>query len=462
MKWAKALHGALAGVALVMVSAGPLLAQSTGKAAGPALTLEEAVQIALKKNPAVQAADAYSDAVQRGITVAKAGRYPSLGFSESFTRGNNPVYVFGTLLMQRQFSANDFALNALNTPLPVDNFRTQLSAGMPLFDAGRTRRRVETARLDSESAHLEARRTSQEIVFDVIQAYSNLLLARQSVAVAEAAVKMTTADLSRARARESQGLAVASDVLSAQVQLAQAKENRIRARSAEALATAALNQAMGLPEGNPVDVQGALAQPKIQSAPLADLISKAFATRPDFQQARNESRKAAIGIRSARAQYLPTVNLFGTWEADNQTFASHGGNNWTAGASLNFEVFDGGARQAKVAAAHAQKRRAEATRARLASGIELQVREAYLNLDAARQRVEVSRDAVAQAKESLRILRNRYDAGLATISDLLRAETASTQARQNLLNAVFDDRLAFAALELATGELGPDSPAVTK
>jgi outer membrane protein TolC len=89
------------------------------------------------------------------------------------------------------------------------------------------------------------------------------------------------------------------------------------------------------------------------------------------------------------------------------------------------------------------------------------VREAYLNLTAAQQRVDVSRQAQSQAEESLRIIQNRYEAGLATITDLLQVESANTSTRKNYLNALFDYRLSYAALELATGELAPDSASVT-
>jgi outer membrane protein TolC len=99
-------------------------------------------------------------------------------------------------------------------------------------------------------------------------------------------------------------------------------------------------------------------------------------------------------------------------------------------------------------------------RNQLASSIRLQVRQAFLNLTTARDRVEVSRGAAGQAEESLRITQNRYEAGLATITDLLRAESAHTAAQRNALNALFDHRISFAALELATGELAGDSAAV--
>jgi len=82
-------------------------------------------------------------------------------------------------------------------------------------------------------------------------------------------------------------------------------------------------------------------------------------------------------------------------------------------------------------------------------------------LTTARQRVDVSRQARSEAEESLRIIQNRYEAGLASITDLLQVEATHTAAQKNYLNALFDYRLSFAALELATGELQPDSPAVT-
>jgi outer membrane protein TolC len=85
-----------------------------------------------------------------------------------------------------------------------------------------------------------------------------------------------------------------------------------------------------------------------------------------------------------------------------------------------------------------------------------------LNLEAARQRVDVTRQAAAQAAESLRILQDRYAASLATMTDVLSAETAHARAQRDHLNAIFDCRIAYAALELATGELSADSPAVVR
>ena len=104
-------------LAVILLAVGaPAQTQPSATGSVRALTLREAVGIALEKNPGIQAADAYARAVQEGIMAAKSCRYLRMDFSEGFTRGNNPVYVFGTLLTQRQFIAANFALGFLNTP----------------------------------------------------------------------------------------------------------------------------------------------------------------------------------------------------------------------------------------------------------------------------------------------------------------------------------------------------------
>ena len=425
------------------------------------LTLAEAVNIALEKNPTVQAADAYAKAVHEGIAEARAARMPRVDFSEGFTRGNNPVYVFGGLLTERQFTSSDFALGSLNTPRPLDIFRTQFSAALPLYDAGQTGRRIKDAKLSEQGAGENGQRTRQELIFAVVKAYTGEILARENSRVVQAAVKSAQSDLERAQARQQEGQAVPSDLLSAQVQLAQAQEDLLQAQNSVDLADAALNVAMGLPEDAPATVQAELKECAFDLGALADLQQRALKNRPDLHEAGLGVEHATNGQRMARAEFLPKVNAFSSWEEDNQTFLNRGGNNWTVGASLNFNLFDGGANRARLAAARYRQAQAQAQLAQMAAAVKLQVREAYLNLTTARQRVDVSRQARSEAEESLRIIQNRYEAGLASITDLLQVEATHTAAQKNYLNALFDYRLSFAALELATGELQPDSPAVT-
>jgi outer membrane protein TolC len=450
-------------LAVLLLAAGAgAQTQPAARESAQSLSLQEAVRIALQKNPTIQAADAYAQAVQQGITAAKAFRYPRLDFAEGFTRGDNPVYVFGTLLTQRQFTAANFALSFLNTPPPLDDFRTGLTATMPLYDAGQISRLVRDAKLQAQSAQKGKDRTQQEVVFQVINAYLNELLARESLRVAKSAVDMTKSDLDRARARQENGLAVPSDLLSAEVQLAQAEEDLLREQNAVELAHAVLNVAMGLPEDAPTAIAGNLSEASFNAGSLDEKQAKALATRPDYLQVLLGEQQAANGMHMARAEFLPKVNLFSSWEVDNQTFAARGGNNWAVGATLNINLFDGGAKIARLKESKARELQAQALETQMASAVRLQVREAYSNLATAQKRLGVVKDASSQAVESLRITQSRYEEGLATITDLLRAETARTAAEKNALNAVFDYRLSYAALELATGELSANSPALNQ
>ena len=448
-------------LALCLLLFAPALAAQAPPTA-PTLTLTEAVRVALEKNLTLAPAEAYAQAVSEGIAEAKASRLPRVDFAESAIRGNNPVYVFGGLLTQRQFMPGNFALDFLNTPPPLNVFRTQFSAALPLYDAGQTGRRINDAKLNAQSAKEAHQRTRQEVVFNVVKAYTNELVTREKVRVAESSVETAKSDLERAQAREEGGLAVPSDLLSARVQLAQAQQDLAQAQSAVDLAHATLNVAIGLPEDSALPIEPGLKESSFTAGVLADRQQLALTTRPDLIEAGLARQRAANGSRMARAEFLPKLNAFSSWEEDNQAFLARGGNNWTAGVSLNINIFDGGANRARLGAAKYLERRAEAMAGQMAAGVKLQVRETYLNLNTAKQRVEVARQAQSEAAESLRIIQNRYEAGLATITDLLRVESASTAAQENYLNALFDYRLSSAALELATGELAPGSPAVTQ
>jgi outer membrane protein TolC len=128
-----------------------------------------------------------------------------------------------------------------------------------------------------------------------------------------------------------------------------------------------------------------------------------------------------------------------------------------ASISLRWNLFNGFADRARIEESNQLARRAGAEQVRANSAIQLQVRQSYAGLDAASQRIAVATAAVAEAEESLRITQNRYQAGMANVTDLLRTETALLETRTRYLAAVHDQRVAAAQLELAAGRLSADS-----
>jgi len=198
----------------------------------------------------------------------------------------------------------------------------------------------------------------------------------------------------------------------------------------------------------------------VDTTDLAALQAAALQNRPDYRQSQLASQSQELAVKAARSEFLPTVSLFGSWETDDQSFASRAGNNWLAGVNLRFNLFNGRADAAKLAESRFQQQRTSAMQEHMAQAIRLQVQKAFLDLETAAQRIAVSQEAVTQAEESVRIIRNRYEAGLATVTDLLRVETALTAAKGNHLRALFDQRVGAANLELQVGRLSPESSVI--
>jgi outer membrane protein TolC len=419
------------------------------------LSLSEAIKNALGNHPSLRAAAQGVAAAAAGIELARAGFMPRVDVSEGFTESNNPVYVFGSLLNQGRFTQADFAVDRLNNPDAISNWRTNVSGSLPLFLGGRIYLGYQQAQLGRDASEQARARVEQEVVFGVIRAYNTVILAEEAQGTVEASVRTAEANLASAEARYDAGVVVASDALAARVRLARLKEEAIAAASHVQLAFAALNDAMGVPQTQTVRVAGLLQVPPILYEKPDGLDTLAREHRPDYQQAVLEEARLEKEVVKAKGAFLPTLHLLGNYEINNHYFASQGQDSWTVGVVLNLNLFNGGGDRARLLEAEANHRRAMALRERLASAIGLQVREAFLTLRTARDRLGVAQGAVAQAEESLRIVQNRYDAGLTTIVELLDSETALTAARTNLTRARYEAAVGQARLDLSLGTLDP-------
>lgn len=421
------------------------------------LTLHQVVERALQNNPSLKAANDGLVAARTKVPQALSNYLPQVNFDETFTRGNNPVYVFGTLLTQKQFGPQNFSLNLLNRPDPLDNFQAQFSVQQVLYDAGKIRGSVGQAKLEQQLAEKDVEKTRQELIFRLVRAYTMHLLARAGQQVAEDAVKTAEAVKNRAESMFQSGMIVEADELAAEVFLARIQEMLLQAKNHVALSKANLNFEMGQPVDTPLEISASLQELKFDSESQRSLFQVALQQRPDYLQTVLMQDIARKGVSIARSEFLPHVGLFSAWEADSQTFAKRAGNNWVVGARLHINLFRGGGDKAKLDEAKANLERSQSMNLFVSNAVRMQVKQASLELDTTRKRIEVTQSAIAQAEESLRIIQNRYGAGLNTMTDLLRAQTDLNQSRVAYLQAIFDHRIAKANLELASGTLTENS-----
>jgi outer membrane protein len=438
-----------------------LLPLAAGQQAVEPLTLQQAVQIALEKNPLRKATVADTRVALAGVREARSLLMPRLTFSETAMRGNDPVYVFGSKLRQQRFTTDDFSLNKLNTPLPFGNFSTRFGGTWTLFDSFASWHGVDRAKHMNEAAEHQLERTDQEIVFKAVDAYYAVLLANKELDIAEQAMKTAQSIMDRSQGRFESGLVVESDLLTAKVRMAARQQELIRAKNNLDLARAQLSTAMGVPIDSLFQPEEALAERTLPVPVLQEIEKLALTNRPDLKRIRSEEAAQRQNVAVAKASFGPRVNAFAGWEMDNPTFvAGGGGNNWLGGVEVQFDIFQGGAKRAELARERALQEKATATKQVVSDGVRLEVRRAFYNLDSARQEVEVARIAIAQAQESLRINQDRYDGGLTTVTDLLGAEEATRRSQTDYWEAVYRFHTSYASLELASGTLNLQSPLV--
>lgn len=413
------------------------------------LTLRDAVKIALDKHPAIEAAAAKTKAAVSRTEQARSGYYPKLSYTEFVQGSNNPVFAFGSLLNQRRFSQSDFNINKLNSPGFIPNFQSQVGVEQVLYDFGATKQQVQTAAIGRRLSEEEERFQRMQRVAAVARAYSAVQLTKENLEVAAAAVKSAEADLQRAEAVRTAGMSTDADVLSIRVHLASTKEQVIRRKYDLQVAQAALNEALGLP----LDTGHDLTTPLSVRTPG----SGASVTRPEQRQAELAADLAMAQRKSARLSLYPQIVARGMFEADRYKFVADGGTNWFFGAGLRWNFDTAGSASRKADEAAQMSAAARASKRQVDAAVELQVTQAKAAVGAATERIEVTQAAVTQAEESLRIIKNRYEAGLTTINDLLRNEIALLEARTRRLAAVYEQRLAAVELELAAGRLTGDS-----
>ncbi|MBI5440364.1 MAG: TolC family protein, partial [Deltaproteobacteria bacterium] len=404
--------------ALTALAAG-VSAAAWGAGGGEALTLRDAVALALRENPAIRSATGGQELARADLAEATAGRLPLLQASETFTRGTNPVFVFGATLEQSRFGPGNFQnIEALNDPAPANSFRTALTARWTLFDQLQTSTRVTRSRFGTEQADQQRRFAEQQVRFQVLRSYYGVLYAQARRAAAEEAIRSAEADASRSRTLFETGTVVRSDLLAAEVQLAEFRQERIQAAGEVAMGLAALNASLGLPVVTAHRLAGELSDRSFDPGTEDELLRLALERRPDYLNAVSARRSAQAAVRGAAAAYLPRVETFGTFGGSGRDPGIES-TDYTLGAVVSVELFEPG-RRPRLEKARAAASIAEAEREQTASRISVEVVQALQRFWTARERLAVAAAAVEQAREALRIGQDRYQEGLSTMTEVLR------------------------------------------
>ena len=400
-------------------------------------TLERALQQALSGNPDARLAQQRIVAAQAGLDQANAAFWPRVQLQSSYSASDNPMLAFGSILNQRAYNSS---LNFNDVPT-VDDLNARGLVTVPLYAGGKNTATRKAASANTEAAKQDNAAVQNALGYEVARAFYTVLKSRQFIRAAEAGVNSFEANLAVAKKRLDGGTLLKSGVLDIEVRLAQAREDLVRARNSNALATRALRNLLGIETG---EFEVADAAPQTRAPDSGD-----FSGRPELTAASHRERAAQEQVTAAKGSYLPRVSAFGSLDYDYGWKYENGGGSYTAGALLQWDVWDGKLTRAKVREANANLESSREERRKLRLALDLEVEQARLELKAANERLSVTDQAVAQATESASLTRARFEQEMALPKDTIDAETALVAARVRRAEAEADRQIATAAVRKA-------------
>lgn len=415
----------------------------TSASAQTPLSLAEALARAADHHPAATTARWDRRASEADALGAAAAFLPRLSAELGGVRSDDPVAVFGTKLRQGRFTQADFTLEALNFPSPVTDVRTTLSLEQPLVqpEAWFGRR---AARAGAEASRLVEERTGQVVAFDVIRGYFGARLAADRVPVLEESLEAARRTLAQVERLRAEGVVTVVDAQLARSRVSELEASLAAAGASKLAAADLLLESLGMPPGEPVELSDSLVLPE-ETTPDSS-------TRPDLAALRAALAAQEAGVRRAQSQWIPSLAAFGSLSWHNRDFGlASGPSHWTAGLLLRWTPLRGLSDVGALRRARADREAARSHLDAMERHAQTERRAAAAQRDAAQASYRAAEAALVQASQAARAANSRYTEGVATITELLAVRAAESSQRLARLQALYEARVAGAALVLARG-----------
>ncbi len=408
--------------------------------AGTKLTLLECVDLALKNQSAIKAAQWNVNAGYGRETQAASPYFPQVSASTGYSESRSLGGAFGE-----------------NT---TKGYTTTLSVNQLLYDFGKTGNALDAARWGTRSSQQDLERIVQEAILNVKQAYFALLQANKLVLVEQKTVEQTESHLKQAQAFFRAGSKPRFDVTRAEVDVNNARLGLINANNSVRIKTIALNNAMGADPRQAIEIDDTFPPPR-EMPSLEKAQDDALKNRPELSKADADIEAARVRVRAEESNYLPTLSANGAynWANGTQDLGSFNGaplvgdiqNSWNAGVQLSVPLFQGGLTRGRVNEARANLLALEMQRDALRQSILLEVNQSYADMEGSQARIEVMDSSLQKARESLELAQGRYEAGIGPYIEVTDAQLSAVQAETEYVQAQYDYQLSVARLLKAMG-----------
>jgi outer membrane protein len=407
------------------------------------LTLPEVVDLALRNNPATRQSWAQAQAYAHAYGAGRAAYLPTVAGSVTAARSDQPGYGSTSL------AAGSVVAGARSTLEPA------VSLSYTVLDFGTRAGNVASARETAYAMSFTHNATIQSTILGVEQAFYAYVGARAVLEADQLSLREAQVSYDGALKRDSVGTATQADVLQARTAVAQAQLALDSAQAQVLTTRTTLAVAFGFPASAAYDVAAHAEDVNVADVTqnVDSLIAKGLQARPDLQAALANVRAANAGAQAARGALLPSVNLSGSWGYTDANLGPLTGRSYSVSVGVSLPLFDGFASRYELARAQANVQYATAHSEAFRQSVASAVVTAYYQLQAAAQHVRTTDDLLASATAAMRVVRVRYESGLANIVDLLTGQSSLGSARAQRARSRWTWAERLAELGYAAGAL---------
>jgi outer membrane protein len=413
------------------------------------VTLNEAIDLSIKNSKQLKVDRARIEQVSAQVKQAIQKRLPDASVTGAYIYLNNPIVDLKT--------KNNNSGNGGSAPAAAPKVNQAaygiLNASLPLYAGGRIRYGIESSKYLAQAVELDAENNKEEVIENTIEAYVNLYKS-------EVAVKLYNENLLQAGQRvkdfanlEKNGLLARNDLLKAQLQASNVELALLDARNNWELANVNMDLMLGLPESTILVSDSSIISQNFAVSTLDDYVQSALKNRKDVEALGLRKQAADVGVRAVKGELLPSIALTGGYIAADVPGVLSIANAANIGLGIKYDIGSLWKTRAKVDEAEGRSKELVATQEMAIDNIRLQVNKAYLNWLGSQKKISVHLTAIEQADENYRIVKNKYTNGLATVTDLLDADFAQTQAHLNYSLAKADAVITYNQLLQAAGIL---------
>lgn len=405
---------------------------------GQIVTVDDCVKIALASHPSIVSAKSSAEIYKTKIAQAWSAFFPQIGVGAEYSRNNTLVT----------------SLASVNKSYDMYYVPT-LSASMKIFDFGKTKTQADIAKKTYEASEDDVQRSINDVIFNVKKSYYNLLFAMQQEKVMTDSVHDFQIHLEQANAFYRIGTKAKIDVLTAEYNLGKAKLDLIQSKNSVKLAYANVNNAIGQPEFENYAIDENL-ETRTYEIALQDMLNTAFETRPEYLAAKKKAEGSQLLVRASKRAFLPDLNAFAAFQYGGKSVGDDTG--YQVGGNLSYSNFNGLLLKKQVDEAKATARRDTADLENTRQAVYLEVKQAYIDLQNAKDSIPVSQLAMMRAKEQYDLASGRYKVGLGDAVELKDAENTYRKAQLEYYSNLMNYNVAAANLERVTG--APITPIV--